>query len=258
VSEVVGRRPGTQAPYAMLVKSPSPPQCGFIYVDTLDEFPTKDRPELWNSFQHIIWECPNTWLFMTGRPHIPYEVEKYFPGYPDLTPIKPIQHDIGGYLAMRLKKDPQSDTLDPELDADILRIILDKISGAYVTCIICESHRASQLTIGPRLRIVSLIIDTVLEDAMIHQRGQSFHRMTNGLGLDHAYSKTLSHIGERRGNKVKLGIEALMWVSHAGQIAKGRGAMPGHCGRSSGYTPPSPQCALDTNLVELHFRTCYG
>ena len=74
---------------ALLVKFLSPPRRGFICIDALDEFPTKNRPELWHSLQHIVRECPNTQLFMTERPHIQDEVEKYFPGYPDLTPIKP-------------------------------------------------------------------------------------------------------------------------------------------------------------------------
>jgi len=157
-----------------------------------------------------------------------------------------------------LKKDPELDAIDPELDNNILRILPDKISGAYVTFIVCESDQACQLTMGPRFRLVSLIMDGVLEDATINQRRQSFHKMTNCFGLDDAYSKTLSHIGEQRGNKVKLGMEALMWVSHSGQTAKGRGAMPCLCGGSRGYRPQSQQCALDKNLVELHFRTCYG
>ena len=58
-------------------------------------------------------------------------------------------------------------------------------------------------------------MDAVLKDATIHQRRQTLHRMTNGLGLDNAYSTTLSRIGEQGGNKVKLGMEALMWISRS-------------------------------------------
>jgi len=119
--------------HAMLVKSLSSLQRGFICIDALDEFPTKNRPELWESLQHVIRECPNIRLFITGRPHIRGEVEGYFPGYPDLTPIKPTEEDIGGYITMRLKRDSEPDAMDRELEADILRIIREKISGAYVT-----------------------------------------------------------------------------------------------------------------------------
>ena len=120
---------------AMLVQSLSCLQRGFICIDALDEFPLKQRPELWESLQHVVQECPNTRLFVTGRPHIREEVNKYFPGYPDLAPIKPTEEDIREYITMRLKKDSELDAMDAELEADILRIIPDRISGAYVTSV---------------------------------------------------------------------------------------------------------------------------
>jgi len=124
---------------AMLVGSLSSLRRGFICIDALDEFPTKHRPELWESLQHIARECPNIRLFITGRLHMRDEVRKYFPGYPDLTPIKPTKEDIQEYIIMRLKRDPELDAMDAELEADIFRIIPDKISGAYVTSVDSES-----------------------------------------------------------------------------------------------------------------------
>ena len=56
-------------------------------------------------------------------------------------------------------------------------------------------------------------MDAVLEDATIHQRRQTLHKMTNGFGLEDAYSATLDRIRGQRGNKVRLGMEALMWIS---------------------------------------------
>ena len=116
----------------MLVKSVSSLLRGFICIDGLDEFPTKRRPELWDSLQRIIRECPNIRLFITGRPHIREEVRKYFPGYPDQPPIKPTEEDIREYLIIRLRNDSEMDAMDMRLEADILRIIPDKVSGAYV------------------------------------------------------------------------------------------------------------------------------
>ena len=131
---------------AALVNYLSPPRRGFICIDALDEFPTKDRPELWDSLQHIVRECPNTRLFITGRPHIRDEVKKYFPGYPDLTPIKPTKEDIGGYITMRLRGDSELDAMDADLKAEILDIIPDKTSGAYVTSVDSEWEQGCQLT----------------------------------------------------------------------------------------------------------------
>ena len=56
-------------------------------------------------------------------------------------------------------------------------------------------------------------MDAVLAHATIHQRRQTLYKMTNGFGLDDAYSTTLDRIREQKGNRVKLGIEALMWIS---------------------------------------------
>jgi len=124
---------------AKLAKSFSSLQRGFICIDAIDEFPAKQRSELWDSLRHLVRECPNIRLFITGRPHIREEVRKYFPGCPDQPPIKPTEDDIREYLIMRLNKDLELDAMDAELEADILRIIPDKISGAYVKPIRSES-----------------------------------------------------------------------------------------------------------------------
>ena len=124
----------------MLVKSLSSLRRAFICIDALDEFPTKRRPELWNSLRRILRECPNTRLFISGRPHMLEEVKKYFPGYPYLMPVKPPKEDIQGYILMRLERDSEPEAMNTELRAEILRIIPDKISGAYVTLVRGESQ----------------------------------------------------------------------------------------------------------------------
>jgi len=78
----------------MLIKSLALMRRGFFCIDALDQFPVKYRPELWESLQHVIRGCSNIRLFITGRPHIRGEVDKYFPGYPNVTAIKPTERDI--------------------------------------------------------------------------------------------------------------------------------------------------------------------
>ena len=104
----------------------------FICIDALDEFPTKHRPELWESLHQIVLRCPNTRLFLTGRLHIRDEVQKYFPTTADMLPISSRAHDIRLYLEMKLKRDSELDAMDKELKADILRIIPEVVSGTYV------------------------------------------------------------------------------------------------------------------------------
>ena len=116
----------------ILVKSLSCFRRIFICIDALDEFPAKHRPELWEYLRQIMRRCPNTRLFLTGRPHIRDEVQRYFPSTTKMLPISPNPHDIGLYLKMRLRRDPELDAMDKELEADILRIIPEVTSGTYI------------------------------------------------------------------------------------------------------------------------------
>ena len=59
-------------------------------------------------------------------------MKKYFPGTAKGLLISPSKHDIGLYIRMRLSRDPKPGVMDKELEADILRIILEVLSGVYV------------------------------------------------------------------------------------------------------------------------------
>ena len=124
----------------MLIKSLSSLKWGFICIDALDEFPQKCRPQLWESLQRVVRQCPNTRLFITGRPHICDEVGKYFPGAAGMLPIIPSKDDIGLYLKMRLERDPELDIMDDDLRADIHRVIPESIAGMSVLSVHVEIH----------------------------------------------------------------------------------------------------------------------
>ena len=113
----------------MLIKSLSCLKWSFICIDALDEFPLKFRPQLWECLQRVVRQCPNTRLFVTGRPHIRDEVGKYFPRTAGMLPISPSKDDIGLYLRMRLERDPEFDVMDDDLRADILKVIPESIAG---------------------------------------------------------------------------------------------------------------------------------
>ncbi|RPA98774.1 ankyrin [Choiromyces venosus 120613-1] len=179
----------------ILVKSLSCLRRGFICIGALDECPQKNRPELWDSLQHIIQECPNTRLFITGRPHIQDEVRRYFGLAATMIPIKPRTEDIERYLEMRLNRDPDADIMDESFRVDILRVIPETISEIFL--------------------LVSLIMDAILDQTTIHKRRQMLYKMTNGLGLQDAYSATLHRINEQKGSRRNLAMEALMWISHS-------------------------------------------
>jgi len=67
----------------------------------------------------------------------------------------------------------------------------------------------------PRFLLVSLNIDVILQETTIHRRRQKLNAMTDGLGLGDAYGATLDRIKGQGGEKARLGMAALMWISHA-------------------------------------------
>ena len=126
----------------MLIKSLLYLKWGFICIDALDEFPLKFRPQLWEYLQRVVRQCPNTRLFVTGRPYIRDEIRKIFPRAAKMLPISPSKDDIGLYLRRRLERDPEFDVMDDDLRADILRVILGRVAGMSVLSVHVETHNA--------------------------------------------------------------------------------------------------------------------
>jgi len=99
----------------------------FICLDALDECLPKYRPELLESLADIVHQCPRVRIFLTGRPHIGGDVQRYF-SKAVVIPISPSPGDIRNYVEMRLNRDTEPEAMNKDLRADILRIILEKIS----------------------------------------------------------------------------------------------------------------------------------
>ena len=70
-------------------------------------------------------------IFLTGRPHVGEAIQRYFTKVV-VMPVSPNQDDIRNYLEMRLDRDTEPGAMDNGLRADIVRIILDKISNMCV------------------------------------------------------------------------------------------------------------------------------
>jgi len=103
----------------------------FICIDALDECLLKDLPELLESLRDIVGESPRTKIFLTGRPHLKEAIQRYFSKAATIS-ISPNREDIRNYLEMRLDKDDGRGAMDNDLRADIVKIILDKMSNMYV------------------------------------------------------------------------------------------------------------------------------
>ena len=66
-----------------------------------------------------------------------------------------------------------------------------------------------------RFLLVSLKTKAILQETTLHRRREKLGAMTNGLGLGDAYGATIQRIKAQEGDRARLGIAALMWVSHS-------------------------------------------
>ena len=63
--------------------------------------------------------------------------------------------------------------------------------------------------------LVALNIDAILDEVTLYQRRKKLDEMTKGEGLGDAYEAIFSRIRAQSRSRSKLGMEVLMWVSHA-------------------------------------------
>ena len=99
----------------------------FICIDALDECLPKCLPELLESLRDISRGSPSTRIFLTGRPHVKEDIQRYF-AKAVVIPISPNRDDIRNYLEMRLDRDAELEAMNYDLRVDIVRVILEKIS----------------------------------------------------------------------------------------------------------------------------------
>ena len=103
----------------------------FICIDALDECLPKCLPELLKCLSDIVRESPSTRIFLTGRPHVGEDIHRYFTKVV-VIPISPSTDDIRNYVEMRLDRDSEPEAMSNGLRADIVRVILEKISDMCV------------------------------------------------------------------------------------------------------------------------------
>ena len=188
----------------------------FICIDALDECVPEHRVKLLDWLSRILQESPGTRIFLTGRPHIRPEIGRRLAGSVTSLSIGSKRDDIIRYLRTRLAEDTTPDAMDSSLEAEILKKIPEEVSGMYVEAKVParlpQAHTDGYIN---RFLLVSLNIDAVLQETTVHRRRQKLSAMTDGLGLGDAYGATLGRIKGQGGEKARLGMAALMWISHA-------------------------------------------
>jgi len=100
----------------------------FICFDALDECLPKHLPEILVSLRDITRGSPMTRIFLTGRPHVKEDVQRYFSAAV-VIPISPDPDDIRNYVEMRLDRDAEPEAMSNDLRVNIVRAILEKISN---------------------------------------------------------------------------------------------------------------------------------
>ena len=66
-----------------------------------------------------------------------------------------------------------------------------------------------------RFLLVSLNIKAILQETTLNRRRKKLGALTNGLGLGGAYDATIGRIEAQEGDRARLGMDALMWISHS-------------------------------------------
>ena len=129
--EVGGRGPRLADLRGMLRTAIASLLRAFICIDALDECLPKCLPELLESLKDITRESPTTRIFLTGRPHIWDDVQRYFTKAV-VIPISPNPDDIRNYVEKRLDRDAEPEAMSNDLRAGIVRVTLEKTSDMCV------------------------------------------------------------------------------------------------------------------------------
>ena len=129
--EVCGRGPRLAEMMKMLRTTIASLPRVSICIDALDECLPKCLPELLESLGDIARESPSTRIFLTGRPHVKEDIQRYLTKAV-VIPISPNTDDIRNYLKMRLDRDAEPEAMTNDLRVDIVRTIQENISDMCV------------------------------------------------------------------------------------------------------------------------------
>jgi len=115
----------------LFVKTVSSIERVYICFDAMDELLPENRSELLRALRQIVRDAPNVRLFLTGRPHIRAELDKYLTKGAYTIHIAADQGDIARYVSRRMEDDDDDgdpDLMPDDLKNDILETMLEKAS----------------------------------------------------------------------------------------------------------------------------------
>src|SRR5205807_6542922 len=135
----------------------------FMCVDALDECVPEHRMVVLQSLGEILRRSPNTRIFMTGRGHVRNEIETRLDGAVTFMLTQPTEDGFIRYIREKLKNDTTPDTMNPKLEAAILKGIPEISGETYVGNKQGQSHHRLVANIFEcRLLLASLHIEAIL------------------------------------------------------------------------------------------------
>jgi len=186
----------------------------YICVDAVDELLPQNRLEFLRALRQVIHYTPNTRLFLTARSCIRAELGEHLVEDPYTIRIMADQGDIVRYLNRMLDDDRDMDLMTEDLRNNIIETILGMASGMYVGETLFKFGLL--IDILARFSLAALSIAAILGETTLAGRKKMLRRVEEtGVDLDSVYAQTLQRIREQAGDRSRLGIEVLMWVSHA-------------------------------------------
>ena len=127
-NQVIGDKRLALSEIVELLRDISSSRRTYICIDGLDECPARHRVKLLDSLNQILRGSPDARIYLTGRPHIRAEVERYLAGRLATTSITPTKDDIATFIRAKLREDTVQDAMDRSLEEEIIRDIPAKVS----------------------------------------------------------------------------------------------------------------------------------
>ena len=119
--KVIGGQRPSLAEIVEFLQDISSSRFTFICIDALDECPAGHRAKLLDSLNQILQKPPGARIFLTGRPHIRGEVEKYLAGRAATRSITSTEDDIIRFLREKLREDKMPDAMEESLEEEIIK-----------------------------------------------------------------------------------------------------------------------------------------
>ena len=114
----------------LLVKAVSSIDRVYICLDAMDELLPGNRSQLLRALREIIRDASNIRLFLTGRPHIRGELDKYITEQAYIIHVVADQGDIARYVRRKMEDDDDRDPglMPDDLKHDVLEAMLERAS----------------------------------------------------------------------------------------------------------------------------------